>query len=67
MKTTIEIQGMHCASCEMLIKDVLEETNGVANAQVSRAHSNAMIEFDEKTVTKDQLCKLIKAEGYKAK
>ncbi len=65
MKTTITINGMHCNSCEMLIKDVLEETNGVTSANVSKAHNHAVVEFDETKVSREQICKLIEAENYK--
>ncbi len=64
MKTTITINGMHCNSCEILLKDVLEETDGVTSANVSKTNNNAVVEFDESKVTREQLCKLIEAEKY---
>ncbi|HIH24819.1 TPA: heavy-metal-associated domain-containing protein [Candidatus Woesearchaeota archaeon] len=65
MKTTITIQGMHCASCEALLTDVLSETEGVVDAHVSLKNGNATVEFDDKTVSEARLRRLIEAEGYK--
>lgn len=65
MKTTITIQGMHCSSCETLLTDVLSETEGVRNAQVSLKDGNATVDFDEKTVSEARLRHVIEAEGYK--
>jgi copper chaperone CopZ len=64
MKTTLIIGGMHCGACETLLKDVLEETEGVASARVSREKSHAVIEYDEKKVSETTLRKAIENEGY---
>jgi copper chaperone CopZ len=67
MKTTeLNIKGMHCKSCVMLLKDTLSETEGVKNADVSLEKNSAKITFDEKKVKPEQFVKLIKAEGYDA-
>jgi copper chaperone CopZ len=65
MKTTIPIKGMHCPSCEVLITDVLAETDGVKAAKVSLAENAAHVEFDQSKVSEAQLRKAIEAEGYK--
>lgn len=62
MKTTIIISGMHCKSCEMLIKDVLEEEPGVKDVRLGK--DRATIEFDVTKTDEDKLKKLIKNEGY---
>ena len=64
MKKTINVKGMHCKSCEMLIKDSLEETNGVEAAELSHTAGTATISFDENKVSLDNLKKIIKDEGY---
>lgn len=66
MKTIeIKIKGMHCPSCEMLIKDVLEETEGVEKVTVSQKDELAKVTFNEEKVQLDYLKSLIKQEGYK--
>ena len=63
-KATLNVKGMHCKSCEMLIKDALEEQEGVETAEVSHDKGTAIISFDEKKVSEDQLKSIIKDEGY---
>ena len=63
--TTINIEGMHCASCENLLAEVLGETQGVKTAKVSLKEKKADVEFDPKEVTEGDLRKAIEAEGYK--
>lgn len=47
MKTTISIQGMHCASCKTLIEDVASDVPGVQSCTVDPATGNGVIEHDE--------------------
>jgi len=66
-KVELNIKGMHCNSCVMLIKDALDETKGVADAKVDLKKNNAVVSYDEKSVTEKQLIEVIKNEGYDAK
>ncbi len=66
-KTDLNIVGMHCASCVMLINDALTETKGVISAKVDLKKNNAVISYDEKLLDEKQLVKIIEAEGYKVK
>ena len=61
---TIKVKGMHCQSCEMLIKDSLEEQDGVKSAEVSNKERTAKITFDESKISEAQLKSIIKNEGY---
>jgi len=63
MKTTINITGMHCNSCEMLIKEALEDTDGVQEASVSETEGKAIISHDN-SITRQQLKKVITEEGF---
>lgn len=66
MKTThVNITGMHCASCEMLISEALTDVAGVHTAKVNAKEGTAVITHDD-AISKAQLCKTIEAEGYKA-
>ena len=66
-KINLTIKGMHCPSCETLIKDSLEETDGVKHTEVSSKKGSATIEFDETKISKEQIVAIIKKEGYEAK
>ncbi len=65
-KAELSIKGMHCNSCTVLIKDALQETEGVKEAVVDLKKSKATINFDEIKITVDKLIEAIKKEGYEA-
>jgi len=62
--TTFAITGMHCASCETLLTEVLEEVPGVTSATVSYKDGKATVAHDAH-VSDTQLRAAIEAEGYK--
>ena len=66
MNLQLKVGGMHCKSCELLIKDSLEELPDV-KAQVNHKKGVVNIEFNEAEVKKQQLIELIEKEGYKVK
>ena len=61
--TMISINGMHCASCETLLAEVLEDLDGVTTATVSYKNGSAVVTHDA-NVTEATLRKAIEAEGY---
>lgn len=46
-KTTLNITGMHCASCKALIEEVSLEVSGVKACIVDPEKGTAVIEHDE--------------------
>jgi copper chaperone CopZ len=64
MKTTLNIKGMHCTACEMLLTEVLEELPGVKKVNVSLKSHSATVEH-ETTTSAATLKKAVEAEGYK--
>ncbi|MEM4245230.1 MAG: heavy-metal-associated domain-containing protein [Candidatus Nanoarchaeia archaeon] len=67
MKTKIEVEGMHCKSCEMLLKDSLEEIKGVKKAKANRMKKEIEVEYDESQVTIAAIKLAIMKEGYDVK
>ncbi|MBI5065170.1 heavy-metal-associated domain-containing protein [Candidatus Woesearchaeota archaeon] len=65
MKTNLKVHGMHCSSCEVLVKEALTELNGVSNVKVSAAKGEVVVDFDEKKTSLDEVKNAIKKEGYK--
>ena len=47
--TKFTIQGMHCASCKVLIEDVCQETAGVSACEVNLATNIATVTHSEET------------------
>ena len=65
MKKTIDVVGMHCASCATLISRRLKKVPGVMDANVNYANQKALIDCSE-SVTDAQLIKAVEEAGYKA-
>jgi Cu+-exporting ATPase len=63
---TIPLLGMHCANCANTIGRGLKRTNGVSEANVSYANERAVITYDPKAVTPQQLIDTVKDLGYGA-
>jgi len=63
-KSTIQIKGMHCESCEMLIKDALEEQEGMIKVKISHTKGMATIFFDGAKISENQIKLIINSEGY---
>jgi copper chaperone CopZ len=66
MKAEFHIQGMHCDSCAALIRETLEETAGVQQADVTFNGKTAVVDFDDNVVQQTTLFKKIQDLGYTA-
>jgi P-type Cu+ transporter len=66
VKAEFNIEGMTCDSCAADIKETLEETAGVREADVTFKRKTAIVNFDEETVQEKTLIKKIQDIGYTA-
>ena len=64
MKTKLNVSGMHCSSCEIMIKEAVESITGVKSAKASQEKGTVEIEYDEKKANLQTIKKAIKNEGY---
>src|SRR3989344_1678942 len=65
-KGVLDISGMHCASCSILIKRRLEKTPGVKSANVNYATEKATVEYDERECDENKIVQTVVQTGYKA-
>ena len=65
MNIKIAVKGMHCKSCEVLIKDSLQELEGVKEVNVDHKKGYVEVSFDEKRISMDVIKTAIMKEGYK--
>lgn len=65
-KKTFAIQGMHCASCVMLIEQSLQKVPGVKKATVNLATQKATVDFDAEQVTDEHIKSAVEGAGYQA-
>ncbi len=64
--TTIKVGGMSCGGCVKSVSGVLTALDGVAKADVSLEHTQAVVEFDAAKTTRDQLKAVIEDAGFDA-
>lgn len=65
IKNTYSIEGMHCASCQILIQKELANTKGVEKVSVSLTESKLEIEGDHISI--ERLNSMFKKLGYRFK
>jgi len=65
-KLNLKVEGMHCKSCEIVIKDELEEA-GAQDITVSANKGTVQATIDEKKLSEAKVKQIIEKEGYKVK
>jgi copper chaperone CopZ len=66
VKAEFHIEGMHCDSCAVDIKETLETTAGVRKVDVTFKRKTAIVDFNDETVQQATLVKKIQDLGYTA-
>lgn len=64
-KIILKIDGMHCASCEKLIKSELREVNGIIDSMIDSKKGEGIIDVEQTVITEDVI-EAIKRAGHKA-
>ncbi len=64
IKKTIRITDMHCSSCPMHLEGIEDMLPGIHSIRASYQKQNMEVEFDEKSVTEQQILDAIKQLGY---
>lgn len=65
-KKTLQIRGMHCASCVGVIEHALKSTEGVLEANVNFATETASVAFDPEVINEERLVSAVSNVGYQA-
>jgi copper chaperone CopZ len=68
MKTVaLKIEGMHCASCPIMIEGTIEdELKGVRSAKANYHKQECIVEYDESQIELKNIIKAVEGIGYKA-
>lgn len=64
---SLDVVGMHCRSCEMLITEELRDLKGISDIRISHKDGIAMMRMDPKTVSIPEILNTIKRAGYEGK
>jgi Cu+-exporting ATPase len=65
-KETLKINGMTCASCAKAVEKSVGKIKGVKSANVNFATEKLNVEFDDASVSMDDIKKAVKDAGYSA-
>jgi P-type Cu+ transporter len=64
---TLDLEGMHCASCAVLINKSLSKKEGIEEAVVNYSTEKASITYNDSLLNENDLIKIVESRGYKAK
>ncbi|HLQ82624.1 MAG TPA: copper chaperone CopZ [Pseudogracilibacillus sp.] len=67
MQTELKVKGMTCGHCKSAVEGALAEATGVSNADVDLDEGVVSIDYDESTITLDQIKEVIEDQGYDVK
>lgn len=65
-KVEFTIKGMTCTGCEHHVKTEISKLKGIIEVVVSYENGNAIVEFDNKQTSIQQIEKAINSTGYKS-
>ena len=63
-KIVLNVKGMHCKSCEVVLTEDFQEQEGVRKVAVSCAKGTVAVEYDEKKISEETMKGIIRKEGY---
>lgn len=61
----LNVMGLNCPRFKMLLKETLEETEGLENAEVSKTDGTVYIYYDEHAANEMLIKVLIRKYGFK--
>ncbi len=65
-KVTLDVKGMHCASCPLTVKVVLKKQPGVDDVKMDSEKHTAEVSFDPSKVSPERLAQVVTEAGYPA-
>ncbi|MCF8216093.1 MAG: heavy-metal-associated domain-containing protein [Chlorobium sp.] len=65
MKTEFRVSGMHCSGCEVLLKEELQELEGVDAVRVSYPEGIVEVVYDADQLGNEVIAAVIGEHGFK--
>ncbi|MFB6146836.1 MAG: heavy metal translocating P-type ATPase [Halobacteriaceae archaeon] len=65
-RTYLQVDGMHCATCEAFVETVADGTEGVADADSSYVTETVRVDYDPDAVSEPDLAEALTTAGYTA-
>ncbi len=67
MKNELQVSGMRCGGCELLVKEALEEVEGVRAVDASSLRGTVVVDYEPETVGIALIVTVIEEQGFKVK
>jgi len=64
MKCELQVSGMKCGSCQLLVEEAVEELQGVKSVDVSFRDSYVTVEYEPDTVSLATIKEVIEKQGF---
>lgn len=64
VETQFTVNGMHCASCGLLIDETVEELDGVDRCETDVKRGRSRVTYDPDRVTVDAIAAAVVEAGY---
>ncbi len=65
-KLNVDIKGMHCQSCVVLVEKALNRVDGIKNATVNLTTEKASVDYDDKKLKEKDIISTINEKGFNA-
>ncbi|MEK6982086.1 MAG: heavy metal-associated domain-containing protein [Candidatus Micrarchaeota archaeon] len=63
IEKTLNVKGMHCKSCEMILNDSISEIKGVTKVNSDFSKGQVRVSYENELVL-NEIKNIIKKEGY---
>jgi len=67
MKNELKVSGMSCGGCELLVREALEELEGVLQSDASHIKGTVEVDYDPAKVSLTAIMAVIEEQGFKVK
>jgi copper chaperone len=64
--TELAVEGMHCASCVLLIEETLADDPAIRSVHVDLDSARATVTFDPTATSVEAVCAMVEGLGYPA-
>jgi copper chaperone CopZ len=66
VKKIFKVEDMHCANCAIKIESIEDDLPGIKEVNASYVKQQMTVEYDENTVSVDEIITAVKKRGYRA-
>ena len=66
MKQKFDVTGMTCSACSAHVEKAVNKLDGITNVSVNLLQNSMVVEYDEASLTTDDIINAVKSGGYGA-